>query len=81
MSQVQFLYGSKSAYQALSTKSPNTLYFLTDTFEIYKGTDLYTRSYEIFKNSSAVEIQKKIIYTCLQILNNQLFLMVLIINI
>lgn len=59
MSQVQFLYGSKSAYQALSTKSPNTLYFLTDTFEIYKGTDLYTRSYEIFKNSSAVENPKE----------------------
>ena len=59
MSQVQFLYGTKQAYQELATKNNNTLYFLTDTFEIYKGDSLYTCSYEVSTNSSQVNSPKE----------------------
>jgi hypothetical protein len=55
MSQVQFLYGNKQAYESLATKNNNTLYFLVDTFEIYKGNDLYTCSYEVAPNATQVE--------------------------
>lgn len=35
---VVFKYGPRSTYEALATKDASTLYFLTDTGEIYKGT-------------------------------------------
>lgn len=35
---VVFKYGPRSTYEALASKDANTLYFLTDTGEIYKGT-------------------------------------------
>lgn len=59
MSQVQFLYGTKDVYDALSVKNENTLYFLTDTFEIYKGNNLYTRSYEVAESSLDVQTAKE----------------------
>lgn len=59
MSQVQFLYGPKQTYEALSVKNDNTLYFLTDTYEIYKGNDLYTRSYEIAESAADVVTAKE----------------------
>lgn len=37
MAQVLFKYGLRSEYDALQTKDPNSLYFLTDTGEIYRG--------------------------------------------
>lgn len=59
MSQVQFLYGPKQTYDALSVKNDNTLYFLTDTYEIYKGDNLYTRSYEIADSAADVVTAKE----------------------
>lgn len=44
MNSVKFLYGSKTNYDALVTKDVNTLYFLTDTLQIFKGTEEYTKS-------------------------------------
>lgn len=44
MNEVKFLYGSKANYEALVTKDVNTLYFLTDTLQLMKGTDEYTKS-------------------------------------
>ena len=44
MNEVKFLYGAKANYEALTTKDNNTLYFLTDTLQIFKGTAEYTKS-------------------------------------
>ena len=41
---VSFAYGSKINYDALKVKDTNTLYFLTDTLQIFKGTEEYTKS-------------------------------------
>lgn len=41
---VKFMYGPKASYTALATKDNNTLYFLTDTLQIFKGTEEYTKS-------------------------------------
>lgn len=38
---VLFKVGTKAQFQALSTKSANTLYWLTDTQELYKGDVLF----------------------------------------
>ena len=40
-------YGTKANYTALSTKSADALYFCTDTFELYKGTDSYTKAVRV----------------------------------
>lgn len=37
---VKFVYGTKAKYEALIAKDPDTLYFLLDTKQIYKSTDL-----------------------------------------
>lgn len=44
MANVNFGYGTKSNYDKLATKDANTLYFITDTRQIFKGTDEYTKS-------------------------------------
>lgn len=40
MAKVLFSYGSKANYLALSVKDKNTLYFITDSQEIFKGSQL-----------------------------------------
>lgn len=40
MAKVLFSYGVKANYLALSAKDENTLYFITDSHEIFKGTQL-----------------------------------------
>lgn len=40
MAKVLFSYGVKANYLALSAKDENTLYFITDSQEIFKGTQL-----------------------------------------
>lgn len=40
MAKVVFSYGAKSDYLGLAVKDANTLYFLTDSHEIYKGENL-----------------------------------------
>lgn len=44
MNDVKFLYGTKANYETLTTKDSNTLYFLTDTLQIFKGSEEYTKS-------------------------------------
>lgn len=44
MNEVKFLYGSKANYETLTTKDSNTLYFLTDTLQIFRGSEEYTKS-------------------------------------
>lgn len=41
---VEFRFGLKSAYVNTPIKDLNTLYFCTDTFEIYLGDDSYSKS-------------------------------------
>lgn len=53
--QVRFYYGTKSEYNALNKDNfPNDLFFLTDTYEIYRGADLYTTSLYLAANEEAV---------------------------
>lgn len=44
MNEVKFLYGTRANYETLTTKDSNTLYFLTDTLQIFKGSEEYTKS-------------------------------------
>lgn len=41
---VGFFYGTKANYNALSSHDSATLYFITDTLQLYKGDDEYTKS-------------------------------------
>lgn len=47
MSLVKFMTGSAASFEALGTKDSNTLYFLNDTKQIYKGSELYSKSFEV----------------------------------
>lgn len=42
-SQVIFRQGTSAGYAALATKDPNTLYFCTDTKQLFLGTSEYTK--------------------------------------
>ena len=44
MAEVKFAYGTKARYDALSPKDLDTLYFTTDTLQLFKGTTEYTKS-------------------------------------
>ena len=44
MNEVSFMYGTKQNYDALTTKDVNTLYFLTDTLQLFKGSEEYTKT-------------------------------------
>lgn len=44
MANVNFYYGTKANFDAIDTKDSNTLYFITDTLQLYKGEDEYTKS-------------------------------------
>ena len=44
MAQVKFAYGTKARYDALIPKDMDTLYFTTDTMQLFKGTTEYTKS-------------------------------------
>jgi hypothetical protein len=50
---VIFRYGPRADYEALSSINDDTLYFLTDSGEIFKGKDNLTRSrcYEVEKTA------------------------------
>lgn len=39
MAKVLFKYGTQAEYEALETKNPDALYFITDSNRIYKGSD------------------------------------------
>lgn len=63
MADVRFYYGSEANYNALPTKDNDTLYFLTDTLRLFKGTDEYTKSLQ-FVNAlpTGTEARQGIIY-------------------
>ena len=44
MAEVKFAYGTKARYDNLSPKDLDTLYFTTDTLQLFKGTTEYTKS-------------------------------------
>lgn len=44
MANVNFKYGAYTDYQKLAVKDANTLYFTTDTLQIFKGATEYTKS-------------------------------------
>lgn len=47
MANVSFKYGSYDSYKALAVKSADTLYFTTDTLQIFKGDKEYTKSCQL----------------------------------
>ena len=44
MANISFAYGPKANYDGLQIKNNDTLYFLTDTLQIFKGASEYTKS-------------------------------------
>lgn len=44
MAEVKFQYGTKTSFEALGVKDNDTLYFITDTLQIFKGAQEYTKS-------------------------------------
>ena len=47
MAEVKFQYGTKQRYDALTTKDNDTLYFVTDTLQLFKGAFEYTKSVKL----------------------------------
>ena len=47
MALVKFMTGSFANFQALAQKDNDTLYFLNDTKQIYKGSELYSKAFEV----------------------------------
>ena len=41
---VSFYYGTKANYNALASHDDSTLYFITDTLQLYRGDEEYTKS-------------------------------------
>ena len=62
MAEVKFRYGSKTNYEALETKDANTLYFLTDTLQLFKGTKEYTKSWTMVSSLPTTGQTQGIIY-------------------
>lgn len=47
MAEVNFAYGTKARFDALDVRDNDTLYFLTDTLQFYKGNQEYGKSAKI----------------------------------
>lgn len=62
MAQVKFAYGTKARYDALSPKDLDTLYFTTDTLQLFKGTTEYTKSTKMVSALPAAGQVQGIIY-------------------
>lgn len=54
MAQLIYKYGKKTTYLSLTNRSDTTLYFCTDTHELYKGDDLYTDGIRTVNTYSAL---------------------------
>ena len=61
MANVSFYYGTKANYNSLQTKNADTLYFITDTLQLYKGVDEYTKQME-FVSQLPSEARQGILY-------------------
>lgn len=62
MAEVKFSYGTAANYRALATKDNDTLYFLTDTLQFYKGTNEYSKSCRLVDSLPAVGQIQGVIY-------------------
>lgn len=62
MAQVKFAYGTKARYDILSPKDMDTLYFTTDTMQMFKGTTEYTKSTKMVSSLPAAGQVQGIIY-------------------
>lgn len=52
MARVRVKYGTKARYDALETKDPNTLYFITDRGLVYKGDILVTNKFSVVEHGT-----------------------------
>lgn len=62
MAEVKFAYGTKARYDALSPKDLDTLYFTTDTLQLFKGTTEYTKSTKMVSALPAAGQVQGVIY-------------------
>lgn len=62
MNDIKFLYGTKANYETLTTKDSNALYFLTDTLQIFKGTEEYTKSVKLVSSLPTAGQVQGVIY-------------------
>ncbi len=61
-SNVLFKYGAFSAYQALEKKDANTLYFTTDTLQLFKGDKEYSKSAKLVASLPDTSQEQGVIY-------------------
>ncbi len=62
MANISFAYGTKANFEGLQVKDNNTLYFLTDTLQIFKGASEYTKSCKLVSTLPASGQVQGIIY-------------------
>lgn len=62
MAEVKFSYGTAANYKALTTKDNDTLYFLTDTRQFYKGTQEYSKSCKLVSSLPEADQIQGVIY-------------------
>lgn len=63
-SKINFMVGTSASFNNLQTKDTNTLYFLTDTHQIFVGADEYTKSVRFLNSvpTSSTEGVEGIVY-------------------
>lgn len=54
---IKFKAGTLEAYKNLQTKDANTLYFIADTLQLYKGEDIYAKSYSVVNSFPATGLE------------------------
>lgn len=68
MAKVLYKQGTKATYLGLLERSPNALYFCTDTKELFKGDNLYSDGLRIVENYAAlpefIKAADGILYFC-----------------
>lgn len=62
MNDVLFYYGSKEKFDALPTKNADTLYFLTDTLQLFKGDEEYTKTVKLVSSLPTSGQRQGIVY-------------------
>lgn len=62
MVDVLFYYGTKAKYDALTTKDPGTLYFTTDTLQLFKGEEEYTKTVKLVSDLPATGQLQGVVY-------------------
>lgn len=59
---VGFYYGTKANYNALSSHDADTLYFITDTLQLFKGDEEYTKSTQFVTSLPTSGAKQGVIY-------------------